>query len=83
MSQDPLHGLTLEVILNRLVELYGWEEMARFVKIRCFSNDPRIKSSLAFLRRPPRARASDVWRISDPVCRRPVATRFRQSARHS
>ena len=57
MSQDPLHGLTLEVILNRLVELYGWEEMARFVKIRCFSNDPSIKSSLAFLRRTPWARA--------------------------
>ncbi len=56
MSQDPLHGLTLETLLNRLVELYGWEEMARYVNIRCFSHDPSIKSSLAFLRRTPWAR---------------------------
>lgn len=56
MSQDPLHGLTLDTLLNRLVELYGWEEMARYVNIRCFSHDPSIKSSLAFLRRTPWAR---------------------------
>lgn len=57
MSQDPLNGLTLETLLNRLVELYGWEEMARYVNIRCFSHDPSIKSSLTFLRRTPWARA--------------------------
>ena len=57
MSPDPLNGLTLEILLNRLVELYGWEEMARYVNIRCFSHDPSIKSSLTFLRRTPWARA--------------------------
>lgn len=54
---DPLHGLTLETLLTRLVTLYGWPEMARFVKIRCFSQDPSLKSSLTFLRRTPWARA--------------------------
>jgi uncharacterized protein (DUF2132 family) len=55
-SLDPLHGLTLADLLERLVEIYGWEELARFVKIRCFSHDPSIKSSLSFLRRTPWAR---------------------------
>jgi uncharacterized protein (DUF2132 family) len=55
-STDPLHGLTLAVLLERLVEIYGWEELARFINIRCFTNDPSIKSSLSFLRRTPWAR---------------------------
>ena len=55
-SKDPLHGVTLEMILVHLVEQYGWEEMGRAVDIRCFNNDPSIKSSLQFLRRTPWAR---------------------------
>lgn len=55
-SNDPLHGITLEMILNRLVEHYGWEEMGRAVRIRCFNSDPSIKSSLQFLRKTPWAR---------------------------
>jgi len=55
-SNDPLHGITLEMILTRLVEHYGWEEMGRIVRIRCFNNDPSIRSSLAFLRKTPWAR---------------------------
>lgn len=55
-STDPLQGLTLAVLLERLVDIYGWEELARFVKIRCFTLDPSIKSSLTFLRRTPWAR---------------------------
>ncbi len=55
-QNDPLHGMTLEVILTRLVERYGWEEMGRSVDIRCFTNDPSIKSSLPFLRKTPWAR---------------------------
>jgi uncharacterized protein (DUF2132 family) len=55
-NTDPLHGLTLAALLERLVEIYGWEELARFINIRCFSNDPSIKSSLSFLRRTPWAR---------------------------
>jgi uncharacterized protein (DUF2132 family) len=54
--KDPLHGVTLEMILKHLVEEYGWEEMARRIKINCFVNDPSIKSSLTFLRRTPWAR---------------------------
>ncbi len=53
---DPLHGVTLEMILTQLVEHYGWEEMGRTVRIKCFTNDPSIKSSLQFLRRTPWAR---------------------------
>jgi len=56
-SSDPLHGITLEMMLTRLVERYGWEEMGRIIRIRCFNNDPSIKSSLQFLRRTPWARS--------------------------
>lgn len=55
-SKDPLHGKTLETILNYLVEHMGWEQMAEFVDIRCFKSDPSIKSSLVFLRKTPWAR---------------------------
>ncbi len=54
--KDPLHGVTLEMMLTRLVEHYGWEELGRIVRIRCFNNEPSIKSSLQFLRRTPWAR---------------------------
>jgi len=56
-SNDPLHGVTLEMMLTRLVEHYGWEEMGRMIHIRCFNNDPSIGSSLHFLRRTPWARS--------------------------
>ncbi|MCL9685113.1 VF530 family protein [Legionella maioricensis] len=50
---DPLHGITLEVILNSLLICYGWEGLAERVKINCFSSNPSIKSSLKFLRKTP------------------------------
>lgn len=53
---NPLHGLTLQMLLERLVALYGWSELARFIDINCFKKDPSIKSSLVFLRRTPWAR---------------------------
>jgi uncharacterized protein (DUF2132 family) len=53
---NPLHGITLETILNQLVEQFGWEELGKRIPIRCFTNDPSIKSSLKFLRRTPWAR---------------------------
>ncbi|MDD5217946.1 MAG: VF530 family protein [Candidatus Omnitrophica bacterium] len=56
ISKDPLHGMTLEMILNRLVAHYGWEKMGKLVKINCFNYDPSIKSSLTFLRKTPWAR---------------------------
>jgi uncharacterized protein (DUF2132 family) len=55
-SNDPLHGLTLETILTRLVEMHGWAGLARHIDVRCFQNEPSIKSSLTFLRRTPWAR---------------------------
>lgn len=55
-SKDPLHGITLEKILTDLVSWIGWEEMGQAVNIRCFQNNPSIKSSLQFLRRTPWAR---------------------------
>jgi uncharacterized protein (DUF2132 family) len=50
-TNNPLHGITLETILNRLVEKYGWEELGKRITIQCFINDPSIKSSLKFLRK--------------------------------
>jgi len=55
-SNDPLHGITLEKILTDMVERHGWEVMGAEIKVRCFLNDPSIKSSLTFLRRTPWAR---------------------------
>lgn len=55
-TKDPLHGITLEQILVHLVETKGWVEMGRAVDIRCFTTDPSVKSSLAFLRKTPWAR---------------------------
>lgn len=53
---DPLHGVTLEMILTQLSEHYGWDEMGRIIRIRCFNHDPSIMSSLKFLRKTPWAR---------------------------
>lgn len=53
---NPLHGITLEMILTQLVEQYGWVELSKRIQIRCFYNEPSIKSSLKFLRRTPWAR---------------------------
>lgn len=53
---NPMHGKTLEMILNELVEEYGWEELGERITINCFNIDPSIKSSLAFLRKTPWAR---------------------------
>ena len=56
MSPDPLHGVTLQMMLEHLVATYGWDGLARQIDIRCFTNDPSIKSSLTFLRKTPWAR---------------------------
>jgi len=54
---DPLHGITLERMVTELQETLGWPELARRLPIRCFQFQPSVKSSLAFLRRTPWARA--------------------------
>lgn len=53
---NPLHGLTLEMILTQLVAWYGWDDLGRQIDIRCFNHEPSIASSLKFLRRTPWAR---------------------------
>jgi uncharacterized protein (DUF2132 family) len=55
--RNPLHGITLEAIVNELVASMGWEELGRRIPVRCFTNDPSVASSLKFLRRTPWARA--------------------------
>jgi len=53
---NPLHGVTLQKLLEELVQRYGWVELGRRITIRCFTHDPSIASSLKFLRRTPWAR---------------------------
>ena len=50
-TNNPLHGVTLEQLLTRLLEQYGWEGLAQRIDINCFKSDPSIKSSLKFLRK--------------------------------
>ena len=53
---NPLHGVTLKAIVEELVERHGWFELGGLVRIRCFTHDPSIRSSLKFLRKTPWAR---------------------------
>lgn len=55
-ANNPLHGVKLENMLEKLVLEYGWEELGMVIDIRCFNYDPSIRSSLKFLRRNPWAR---------------------------
>ena len=56
MNEQDLNGVTLEMIVTRLHQHYGWEQLAKRVEINCFISDPSIKSSLKFLRKTPWAR---------------------------
>ena len=56
-KNNPLHGITLEVILNHLVDRFGWEVLGQRIRINCFISNPSIQSSLKFLRKTPWARA--------------------------
>jgi uncharacterized protein (DUF2132 family) len=55
-SNDPLHGKTLEFIVQWLVDYYGWEQLALRIHINCFISNPSVQSSLKFLRKTPWAR---------------------------
>ncbi len=55
-GSDPLHGVTLEQIVNYLVDCYGWDKLGSWINIRCFKSNPSVKSSLKFLRKTPWAR---------------------------
>ena len=48
---NPLHGITLEMIVNSLLNHYGWAELGKRINIKCFTSDPSVKSSLKFLRK--------------------------------
>ena len=50
-SKDPLHGITLQRILEQLVDYYGFDTMGELIKIKCFTDSPSVKSSLTFLRK--------------------------------
>jgi uncharacterized protein (DUF2132 family) len=51
ISNDPLHGVTLKAILEKLVDFYGFDTLGELIKIKCFTDNPSIKSSLTFLRK--------------------------------
>lgn len=53
---NPLHGITLKAIVTELHAHYGWEGLAEKIPVRCFQNNPSIKSALTFLRKTPWAR---------------------------
>lgn len=55
-NQDPLHGITLKMIVTQLETKYGWDELGQLIKIKCFTSDPSLSSSLKFLRKTPWAR---------------------------
>jgi uncharacterized protein (DUF2132 family) len=55
-SKDPLHGVTLQKIVEQLVEYYGFDTLSELIKINCFTENPSVKSSLTFLRKTPWAR---------------------------
>ncbi|MEY2751683.1 MAG: hypothetical protein RLZZ550_1654 [Verrucomicrobiota bacterium] len=64
--RDPLHGVTLQKVLETMVDRYGWRELAERIPIRCFMFDPTIKSSLIFLRKNPWAREKlENWYVGD------------------
>ena len=50
-SKDLLHGITLQRILEQLVDYYGFDTLSELIKIKCFTDNPSIKSSLTFLRK--------------------------------
>jgi len=50
-SNDPLHGITLQKIVEQLVDFYGFDTLGELIKIKCFTTNPSVKSSLSFLRK--------------------------------
>ncbi len=50
-SKDPLHGITLQKIVEQLVQYYGFDTLGELIKIKCFNENPSVKSSLTFLRK--------------------------------
>lgn len=80
--KDPLHGVTLEMIVTRLAQHFGWSGLARRIEIRCFMFEPSVTSSLKFLRRTPWARqkvealyAQNAHKLAQPAPSEPPTPR--------
>ena len=56
-KNNPLHGVTLAIMLDKLVAFYGFDTLGELIKIKCFMENPTVKSSLNFLRKTPWARS--------------------------
>ena len=80
--KNPLHGITLERILDELVAFFGWEELGRQVRIRCFNEQPSVASSLKFLRRTPWAR-SGLGTVASTTSIAALSLLYRSSAQAS
>lgn len=80
---DPLHGITLKTIVEDLVARHGWEELSARVRIRCFSQDPSVNSSLKFLRKTAWARAEveQLYLADQRLLQRNVERNRRRAAR--
>ena len=64
--RDPLHGITLEMIVTTLMERHGWVELGERIPVRCFLHNPSVKSSLTFLRKTPWARQRlEAWYVAE------------------
>ncbi|PWA06240.1 VF530 family protein [Flavobacterium psychrotolerans] len=50
-KNNPLHGITLQKIIEQLVDYYGFDTLGELIKIKCFTENPSVKSSLTFLRK--------------------------------
>lgn len=69
--KDPLHGITLEMVLRAMVDLHGWRALAQQIQVRCFMFDPSIRSSLTFLRKNQWARKQlEDWYVNEVTCNR-------------
>lgn len=55
-ANNPLHGITLKIVMTVLVDYYGWDALYQHIPVNCFNNNPSIQSSLKFLRKTPWAR---------------------------
>lgn len=77
MSNDPLHGITLERMVTELKEKYGWEHLGYLIPINCFNSNPTIKSSLNFLRRTQwaRTKVEDLYRERIAIPRKNAETK--------
>lgn len=68
---NPLHGITLEMMVTQLHAHYGWEELGSMIRVNCFNFEPSVKSSLKFLRRTPWARQKVEEFYLYTFCRKP------------